>query len=362
MLPWHSGSARAQIPTQTTGKIPEQTPAVDAQQQRTPPPERRIPQQLTAKTGALQGLLLDEDGRSLAGVRVELVPAASVPSAVAAWSSAQSAGDGVFRLLHVAPGTYDLLFTPPGGVTVRQGGVLINPGEVLSIEKHLNTARATLPTPLGQMPAELLGDGTYRELSRRPDSEGAIVPAKELVIPAEPLLYDTVTDRWDIEVPGPPTVGAASPGYHRYPGMEAPYVLGHWYDPFNRNVLKGDKPLFGKTFFSFTGDSMSRPSMGAECLSPPANPGVQPGEYGLLWPGRPILHLPRLFARPSNIFHGDTIAIPPGGLAFPCDARSPQSELHTRFARTAGHQPQPHWTEPRHFDDHARACRRPSAK
>jgi len=304
LLPWTSGPAQAQ-----TVPPPSQQESPPSQQQRTPPPERRIPQQQTQTTGALQGLLLDEDGRSLAGVRVELVPAASAPSAVAAWASAQSAGDGVFRLLRVAPGTYDLLFTPPGGVTVRQSGVHIAAGEVLSIEAHLNAARAAQPTPLGQMPAELTGEGAYRELSRRPDAEGAIVPAKELVIPAEPLLYDTVTDRWDIQVPGPLSPGQPGPGYHRYPGMEAPYVLGHWYDPFNRNILKGDKPLFGKTFFSFTGDSI----LAVDGRRVPVTSGAsaaQPGEYGFFGRGGQFF-LAETVRATFELFHGDTMAFRP---------------------------------------------------
>ena len=31
---------------------------------------------------------------------------------------------------------------------------------------------------------------------------------------------------------------------------EAPYVKGHWYDPYNRNKFKGDSPLiFGQSTF-----------------------------------------------------------------------------------------------------------------
>ena len=37
---------------------------------------------------------------------------------------------------------------------------------------------------------------------------------------------------------------------------DVPYVKGHWYDPFNRNRLKGDYPIFGQRwFFNFTGTS-----------------------------------------------------------------------------------------------------------
>jgi len=50
---------------------PAQTPT---EIQRTPPPGQRIPQQRVPTTGALQGILLDENGRPLPGVRVQLIP------------------------------------------------------------------------------------------------------------------------------------------------------------------------------------------------------------------------------------------------------------------------------------------------
>ena len=47
------------------------------------------------------------------------------------------------------------------------------------------------------------------------------------------------------------------PEWHRYETQpDAPYVKGHWYDPFNRNKLKGDYPIFGQRWFlNFTGTS-----------------------------------------------------------------------------------------------------------
>ena len=47
------------------------------------------------------------------------------------------------------------------------------------------------------------------------------------------------------------------PEWRRYEGQsDVPYVPGHWYDPFNRNRLKGDAPIFGQRwFFNFTGTS-----------------------------------------------------------------------------------------------------------
>ena len=294
MLTATVGRAQAQ----TAPPEPQQEPQQE-QQRRTEPPERRIPQQQNLKTGALQGLLLDGDDRSLPGVRVDLVPAASAPAAVAAWTSAQSAGDGVFRLLRVAPGTYDLLFTPRDGATVRQSGVRIAAGEVLSIEVHLNVSPVAFAPALPQTPVELTGDGVYRELSRRPDSEGMIIAPEFQSLPPETAVSEARPDRWNAEFPG----------YHRYPGMEAPYVLGHWYDPFNRNRLKGDKPLLGKTFFSFTGDSITS----TDGRRVPVTSGAstaQPGEPGFFGRGGQFF-LAETVRATAELFHGDTMAFRP---------------------------------------------------
>jgi hypothetical protein len=47
------------------------------------------------------------------------------------------------------------------------------------------------------------------------------------------------------------------PDWDRYGSRgDHPYVSGHWWDPYNQNVLKGDYPVFGRrTFFVFTGVS-----------------------------------------------------------------------------------------------------------
>ncbi|HLY37875.1 MAG TPA: hypothetical protein VKU61_07555 [Candidatus Binatia bacterium] len=61
--------------------------------------------------------------------------------------------------------------------------------------------------------------------------------------PAIPL-----PDRWRI----------GWPDIERYPGTshEVPYVRGHWWDPYNLSVLKGDYPILGQhTFLAFTARS-----------------------------------------------------------------------------------------------------------
>ncbi|MES2390167.1 MAG: carboxypeptidase-like regulatory domain-containing protein [Acidobacteriota bacterium] len=277
--------------TLTHAQLP--APPLDA---RTAPAQQRIPQQRTAPTGALQGILYDEQGRPLPAVRIQLLTASNSTN----WE-ARSEGDGIFRLLKIQPGTYDLLFTPTNGAaTFRRNSIVINPGEVLSIEVHLTGFHnAASPNALPQSPQETTTTSTYTELNRRPDADGAVVVPQELPLPADSLLFQPRPDRWNAEMPD----------YHRYPSMETPFVMGHWYDPFNRNRLKGDKPLFGRTFFSFTGDSIT--AIDARRL--PVNTGQstpRPNDPGFFGDGGQFF-LAQTFRATADLFHGDTAAFRP---------------------------------------------------
>jgi hypothetical protein len=271
-------------------------PGVPPEQiQTAPAPQRRIPQQKTAPTGVLQGILFDESGRPLPGVDVKLVAADRAAS-----PRAGSQGDGIFRLLNIPPGVYDLLLTPAsGGTSYRRSGIRINAGEVLSIEVHLTGFKGIQPgMPVPQTPLDV-PTTSYSELNRRPDAQGAVVAAKELDLPPEALTFQPQPDRWNAEMPD----------YHRYPTMETPYVLGHWYDPFNRNQLKGDKPLFGKTFFSFTGDSITVFD-GRRLPVKSGQSTAEPNEPGFFGKGGQFF-MAQTFRTSFDLFHGDTTAFRP---------------------------------------------------
>jgi hypothetical protein len=80
-----------------------------------------------------------------------------------------------------------------------------------------------------------------------PDAAPLESPAED--VPPNSANFAPQPDRWDI----------AMPEWRRYEQQpDAPYVKGHWYDPFNRNRLKGDYPIFGQRwFFNFTGTSQT---------------------------------------------------------------------------------------------------------
>jgi hypothetical protein len=203
-------------------------------------------------------------------------------------------------LVQVTTGTFDLVLTWKDRIVWRHPKLELRAGEVLSIEVRLPALAATGATPLGQMLMETLDDSAYRELNRRPDADGAIVVPKEVELSPESARFQLQRDRWGIPMPD----------YHRYgENSESPYVLGHWYDPFNRNILKADKPIFGKTFFSFTGVSIS--ALDGRRLPVPAGQSTaRPVEPGFFGRGGQFF-LAQTFRMAFDLFHGDTAAFRP---------------------------------------------------
>ena len=62
-----------------------------------------------------------------------------------------------------------------------------------------------------------------------------------------------VEDRWRLGLPEWDRYGKGHPLTDDYP-----FVEGHWWDPFNQNVLKGDYPIIGQhTFLNITATSLS---------------------------------------------------------------------------------------------------------
>ena len=269
--------------------------APDVKIERSPAIEQRIPQQKTSTVGALQGMTMDEADRPLPGVEVRLTSSTGAGKALTATSS----GDGIFRVLEVPPGVYELVLTPKGGATVRKPGVELRAGEVLSIEVHVPVVAPNL-SALPQEQVDLLDAGNYKELSRRPDADGAVVAAPLESISPDAAYFRPQPDRWNTPFPI----------YHRYGGgAETPYVMGHWYDPFNRNILKADKPIFGKTFFSFGADSIT--ALEGKRLPTPAGfstvDAVEPDFFGR---GGQFF-MSQTFRFTFDLFHGDTSAFRP---------------------------------------------------
>ena len=286
----------AVLAAQDTPQVPAAaTPQV--QEHATPPPAERIPQQQTPRAGAVQGLLLNEHGEPLPGVLVVLQSRdSSAPPMIA-----PSEGDGIFRVLRVPPGHYDMTLTNGAGGNYVRHDVAVNPGEVLSVQIRLEGFAAIKPgAPVPQNPTELAGENAYIELNRRPDGDGAVVTPKSLALPPEGEVFQVEADRWN----------QPYPAYHRYSGMEVPYVMGHWYDPFNRNRFKGDSPSLGpNTFFTFTGDAITAVD-GRRLPLKSGQSAAEPGAYDFFGKGAQFF-VAQTFRATFEIFHGDTAAFRP---------------------------------------------------
>ncbi|HSR58871.1 MAG TPA: hypothetical protein VLL57_11810, partial [Candidatus Binataceae bacterium] len=108
-----------------------------------------------------------------------------------------------------------------------------------------------------------------------------------------------IQDRWRIGFPTWDRYATGTAG-------EYPYTLGHWWDPYDQNVLKGDYPILGQhTFFVFTG--LSDTIAEDRRLPTPSGQSFenQPGGQNFFGGGNE-LSLQQNFILSFEVFHGDT--------------------------------------------------------
>ncbi|MGC2193609.1 MAG: hypothetical protein WA628_02965 [Terriglobales bacterium] len=128
------------------------------------------------------------------------------------------------------------------------------------------------------LPAPAIPSSSYPGV-RAPSSEvPAVEPAAEVPPPSANFAPDP--DRWDI----------AMPEWQRYEKqIDVPYVKGHWYDPFNRNKLKGDYPILGQRWF-LNLSAKSQTGLDVRRLPVPSGlDSVNPGSSGFFGKGEQVL-------------------------------------------------------------------------
>ncbi len=132
----------------------------------------------------------------------------------------------------------------------------------------------------------------------RPETD-AVSSATE-IIPTYDANFLAQPDRWSIPMPE----------WQRYPMQpDVPYARRHWYDPYNRNRLKGDYPIAGKGFwqrwfFNFTGESIT----GADVRRVPLPSGVSaenPHDSNFFGNGEQAA-ISQNFRLSVDLFRGDT--------------------------------------------------------
>ena len=296
--------------SEPSGQLPGAQNQPEPQNQTvTQAPQRRLPHQRLITTSSIEGLVTTEDGRPVSGTRVVLRDGNGKVR------EALTDGDGVFRVSDLNSGAYHLDLRRQGFADFSRENIQLGSSEVLSVEIKLHaTENAATPGPMdrtlagavpanaGQTRAEALEP--YRELRRRPNETAT--PEEEAPVqtpPTENQNFEKKTYRWDVTNGNP---NDPLNGYRRYAASgEYEYTSGHWWDPFDRNKLKGDYPIFGKqTFFAFTGSAVTALD-GRRLPTPSLVAAENPGSYNFFGKGGQFF-LSQLFRFTGELYHGDT--------------------------------------------------------
>ncbi len=221
---------------------------------------QRIPRQQALTTAAVDGVLRESISAS------ESRPVAAAQLTLRHLQTDQiirgsSSVEGVFRILLLPPGHYELRIESEGYAAFAIPDLVLNANEVTTLEISLVSTgtsefRSRLPRLPELGPAVATGAaptlGNYRELRHRLDSDpNYIAELAPDYLPPVADIYNSVPNRWALN----------QPDYHRYSQKgEYPYTKPHWYDPFNRNRFKGDEPIWPErlgqqVFLNFTASS-----------------------------------------------------------------------------------------------------------
>ena len=248
--------------------------------------DQRLPRQTPAQAAALQGIVRDPSGLGLGGVSVTLRNLENEQTV-----STTTSGDGVFRFLNLPPGRYALQAELDGFQRIDQTVVVLSGVDTLAVELTMTP----VPAPPRPAPPEPPPQPPYRTLPQ-PPPEGLPDVLPPQIIPPRDRVFTPLPDRWKFDWPD----------YQRYgPRDEAPYVKGHWYDPFNRNKLKGDYPIFGqRTFLNV--NLVSDTAVTGRKLPVPSGLGSDDPDSAEFFGRMGQFAYSQNFSFSATLFHGDT--------------------------------------------------------
>jgi hypothetical protein len=271
-------------------------------------PALRIPRQQALTTAAVDGIVRD------AGFANITLP---VPGALLTIRNMQTgeihrataSGEGIFRLFPLPPGRYELRVEANDYAAFVLPELTLQGDELVTLEISLVSsaaaeARSRLPRlpELGTIPSAVAQRtfGAYRESRRRLDSDPTYVEnVSPESLPPVADVYNAVPDRWSLD----------QPGYRRYPQKgEYIFTKSRWYDPFNRNRLKGDEPIWPgvlgrQTFFNLTASSESLID-GRRVPSPSGVSAARPGSAVFFGKGEQLF-FDETLRFSFDLFHGD---------------------------------------------------------
>lgn len=259
---------------------------------------QRIPGQSPPQTGSIAGTIRDQDSRSLPGVSVQLRAQQTQSSLTVA-----ADGEGIYRFNNIPVGDYDITVTAVGFMPAS-AMLNIRPAELQIVDFLLKSS--VPPADLSPGPVGIPGSGRTAPLPadqsgsypifRVPEPENAPVLGAPEVVPREQDNFAIEPYRWTVEMPAWQRYGKAG---------ESSYVRPRWYDPFNRNRLKGDSPIFGQAwFFDFTATSTTQ--VDSRRLPTPSNVAAEePGSENFFGRGEQAF-LDQQFLFSFDLFRGDT--------------------------------------------------------
>jgi hypothetical protein len=262
---------------------------------------QRIPGQKLLQTGSVAGTVVDQYGHQVRGATVQLQSRQSRGS-----FTTTTGGEGIYRLNNLPLGEYDVTVTgddfesasAPAPLVIRPAQLQVLDFQVKSTAAipEMSPGPVGVPGPARTAPLPTVEDVGSFPISRMPEPESSPVQAAPEVVPSERDNFALEPYRWTVQMPE----------WQRYgKGGEFPYVTSHWYDPFNRNRLKGDYPIFGQRwFFNFTGTSLT--DVDVRRLPTPSNvAAAEPGSQNFFGRGEQAF-ADQSFRLSFDLFRGDT--------------------------------------------------------
>ncbi len=184
-------------------------------------------------SGRLSGKVIDKDGKPLVGVAVVATDQSSTES-----KSTVTKADGSYSF-RLRAGAYRITVRPPYEARFDRGktseyGVFSN-----VICDDTRKRCSTLEN--------VIIDGSERKIdfvAAEPAKESGDVKPETTTAKQPETDRREVRDRWRI----------GFPEYDRYGdkgarGRDVPFRKGKWYNPYDQNILKGDKPVIGNDYF-----------------------------------------------------------------------------------------------------------------
>lgn len=251
---WIAASVFAISPFGTVGSRTQEIPSVTVE----PGPNRRLPERGIG-FASIQGRILDESGNPVAGATV-IVLSKNVKLAPTTTTVATNI-EGIFRFRDLPAGQYELRVECAGFAPLSLPSFALNAADLRLLSLRLTALNPASPAGkrLGgihgktRLPAQAVSASAAYPGMRDSRPETDVVAGTPEIVPNYDANFLAQPDRWSIPMPE----------WQRYPTQpDAPYVRKHWYDPYNRNRLKGDYPIAGKGFwqrwfFNFTGESIT---------------------------------------------------------------------------------------------------------